>query len=207
MLIDAGSFREAYELLFALNRQAHDWPGIREQTLRLEYLEGTKALHAGDLESALTSLTNLQLQDRDYRGLQKLLGETVDKLILRARAAEEHRQARHFLRRLAVLEPRHPIVEKWTRSLDEEAQKLLEKSQAAAHAGRHAEAVTLVDRAAVIWPDASGLRDVHRKISSSLPASVRRRARSAASRRRSFPEFVTVQFAGQFAGTAGAAVE
>jgi tetratricopeptide (TPR) repeat protein len=166
LLIDAGSFREAYELLFALNRQAHDWPGIREQTLRLEYLEGTKALQAGDLESALTSLTNLQLQDRDYRGLQKLLGETVDKLILRARAAEEHRQARHFLRRLAVLEPRHPIVEKWTRSLDEEAQKLLEKSQAAAHAGRHAEAVTLVDRAAVIWPDASGLRDVHRKISS-----------------------------------------
>jgi tetratricopeptide (TPR) repeat protein len=166
LLIDAGSFREAYELLFALNRQARDWPGIREQTLRLEYLEGTKSLEAGDLESALTSLTNLQLQDRDYRGLQKRLGETIDKLILRSREAGQHREARHFLRRLAVLEPRHPIVEKWTRSLGDEAQKLMEKAQAAARVGRHAEAVALVDRAAVTWPDAPGLRDVHRRISS-----------------------------------------
>ncbi len=166
LLIDAGSFREAYELLFALNRQARDWPGIREQTLRLEYLEGTKSLEAGDLESALTSLTNLQLQDRDYRGLQERLGETIDKLILRSREAGQHREARHFLRRLAVLEPRHPIVEKWTRSLGDEAQKLMEEAQAAARVGRHAEAVALVDRAAVTWPDAPGLRDVHRKISS-----------------------------------------
>ena len=165
LLIDAGSFREAYELLFALNRQAHDWPGIREQTLRLEFLEGTKSLEAGDLESALTSLMNLRLDDRDYRGLQKQLGETVDKLILRARQAGEHRESRHFLRRLAVFEPRHPIVEKWTRSLEDEAQKLMEEADAAARAGRHAEAVTLVDRAAVIWPAAPGLREIHRKLS------------------------------------------
>jgi hypothetical protein len=166
LLIDAGSFREAYELLFALNRQAHDWPGIREQTLRLEYLEGAKSLEAGDLESALTSLTNLQLQDRDYRGLQQRLGDTVEKLILRARAAGDHREARHFLRRLAVLEPRHPIVEKWTRSLDEEARKLMEEAVGTAQAGRQVEAVALVDRAAAIWPAAAGLRDIHRKISS-----------------------------------------
>jgi hypothetical protein len=61
LLIDEGKFREAYELLFALNRQARDWPGIREQTLRLEYLEATRSLEAGDLESALTTLINLEL--------------------------------------------------------------------------------------------------------------------------------------------------
>jgi hypothetical protein len=166
LMIDAGQFREAYEMLFALNRQARDWPGIREQTLRLEYLEGTKSLEAGDFESALTSLVNLRMEDRDYRGLQERLGETVDKLILRARAAGEHREARHFLRRLAVIEPRHAIVEKWTRSLDDEAHKLMESADVASRAGRPAEAVTLVDRAAAIWPAAAGLRDVDRRISS-----------------------------------------
>jgi Bacterial extracellular solute-binding proteins, family 5 Middle len=166
LLIDASKFREAYELLFALNRQARDWPGIREQTKRLEFLEGTRALEVGDPESALTSLTNLELEDRDYRGLQQRLGEAVDKLIIRSQEAGVYRESRHFLQRLSSLEPRHPIVEKWTRALGEEAQKLMESADASARAGRQAEAVSHIERAALVWPSAPGLREEHRRLSS-----------------------------------------
>ena len=53
MLIDAWRFRDAFELLCPLARQAPDRKGSKEQTQRLVFLEAQRALEAGDLESAL----------------------------------------------------------------------------------------------------------------------------------------------------------
>jgi tetratricopeptide (TPR) repeat protein len=164
VLIDGGRFRDAFELLCPLARQVPDWKGLKDQNQRLVFLEAEQALQAGDLESALTSLEELHSQNRDYPLLQTRLGEVVDKLIVRSRKASDFREARHFLGRLARIEPRHEIVEKWTRALGDEAQKLMEAATAAGHAGHHDEAVTLIDRAARIWPTAPGLGDVHRRL-------------------------------------------
>ena len=88
----------------------------------------------------------------------------VEKLIVKSNNAKDFREARHFLRRLARIEPQHEIVEKWTLKLGEEAQKLIGAADAAGRAGHHAEAVTLIDRAAHLWPLAPGLGDMHRKL-------------------------------------------
>jgi tetratricopeptide (TPR) repeat protein len=164
LLIDGGSFRDAFELLYPLAQQAPGWKGLTEQTQRLVFLEGEKALKSGDLESALTSLEELHVQNRDYPQLQARLGEVVDKLVLRSRDAGNYREARHFLKRLSLLEPRHEIVQKWTRELGDEAHRLIEAADAAGQAGHHDEAVTLIDRAARVWPAAPGLGDMHRKL-------------------------------------------
>ena len=81
VLIDGGRFRDAFELLCPLARQAPGWKGLKDQTQRLVFLEAQRAAQAGDLESALTSLEELHLQNRDYPQLQSRLGEVVDKLI------------------------------------------------------------------------------------------------------------------------------
>lgn len=164
MLIDGGRFRDAFELLCPLARQTPGWKGLKDQTQRLVFLEGQRALQSGDLESALTSLEELHVQNRDYPLLQTRLGEVVDKLIVKSRTAGNFRESRHFLGRLSRIEPQHEIVQKWTGALADEAQKLIEAADAAGRAGRHEEAVTLVDRAARVWPKAPGLGDLHRKL-------------------------------------------
>ena len=52
----------------------------------------------------------------------------------------------------------------------------MEAADAAGRAGRHDEAVTLVDRAARIWPTAPGLAELHRKLSARYQRLVGRRA-------------------------------
>jgi tetratricopeptide (TPR) repeat protein len=164
LLIDGGRFRDAFELLCPLAQQTPGWKGLTEETQRLMFLEAEQGLKSGDLESALTSLVELHVQNRDYPQLQTRLGEVVEKLILRSRNAGNYRESRHFLRRLSLLEPRHETVQKWTHSLGDEAQRLIDAADAAGQAGRHDEAVTLIDRAARVWPTAPGLGDMHRKL-------------------------------------------
>jgi tetratricopeptide (TPR) repeat protein len=163
VLIDAGKFRDAFELLFPLARQSPGWKGLKEQTQRLVFLEAQRALKAKDLESALTSLEELHVQNRDYPHLYSLLGDVVDSLIARSQSAGNFREARHFLGRLAKIEPQHETVQKWTRTFDEDAQKLIAAAEEAQSAGRPDQAFTLVDRAARLWPTAAGLAEVHRK--------------------------------------------
>jgi tetratricopeptide (TPR) repeat protein len=164
-LIDGERFRDAFELLCPLARQAAGWKGLKEQNQRLVFLEAQRFLRSGDLESALTSLEELHVQNRDYPQLQSQLGEVVDKLIVGSQKAGDFREAHHFLGRLARIEPQHETVQKWTTSLGNDAQKLIEAADAAGRAKRYDEAVTLVDRAARIWPTAPGLGDTHRRLS------------------------------------------
>lgn len=164
LLIDAGRFRDAFELLSPLVRQSPLWKGLKEETQRLVFLEAQHFLRLGDLESALTSLEELHVQNRNYPNLQAGLGDIAEKLILRAEKEGNDREARHFLGRLVRLEPKHEVVQKWTRALLNEAQKLMGQADAADQAGRHDEAVTLVERAARVWPVTPGLGDLHRRL-------------------------------------------
>ena len=72
-------------------------------------------------ESALTSLEELHVQNRDYPQLQTLLGEVVDKLIVRSQSRRQLSRSASLPGPLAKIEPQHEIVEKWTRALGDEA--------------------------------------------------------------------------------------
>jgi ABC-type transport system substrate-binding protein len=163
LMIDEKRFRDAFELLFSLERQAPDWKGLQDQIRHLLFLEAQAAAAANDPENALTLLEELRSRDRTYPELQERLGQTVDMLIERSRKAHDDRQARHFLRRLSSVEPKHEIAVKWTTALAAEARDALEQASRAARAGRHAEAFAAVDRAAHVWPTTPGLAAEHRR--------------------------------------------
>ncbi len=110
------------------------------------------------------SLAELHSRDREYPGLQVRLGEVADKLIESARQAHDEREARHFLARLAQIEPKHETVEKWKRTLQAESLNLTDSALQSAREGRYSEAAVTIERAVRIWPKAPGLAAAHRNI-------------------------------------------
>jgi hypothetical protein len=164
LLVDEGKYRDALELLYPLQRTVPTWKGLEDQSRRLLFREADAALRRGDYQSALVSLGELHSRDPEYPGLHPRLGDVTDKLIESARKVRDTREARHFLGRLAQIEPKHEIVEKWTHLLQTETQSLIEAALKSEAEGHHAQAATTIDRAARIWPKAVGVAAAHRKI-------------------------------------------
>lgn len=96
--------------------------------------------------------------------MQTALGDVTDKLIESARQAHDDRRARHYLGRLARIEPKHETVDKWNRSLQDETQNLINAALEAERGGKYALAAEKIDRAAHIWPKVLGLTEAHRQI-------------------------------------------
>jgi hypothetical protein len=164
LLADEKKFRDALELLYPLERTAPNWKGLEDESRRMLLREAEANIQTGDYQTAWMSLTELRTRDRGYPSLQTQLGAVTDKLIESARHAHDDREARHYLAQLARIEPQHETVAKWNRALREESQSLIESALRAAREGRYPDAVTLIDRAARVWPKVLGLTEAHRKI-------------------------------------------
>jgi tetratricopeptide (TPR) repeat protein len=164
LLVDEGKYRDALELLYPLQRTVPTWKGLEDQSRRLLYREADAALRRADYQSALVSLGELHSRDPEYSGLHARLGDVTDRLIESARKVGDTREARHFLGRLAQIEPKHETVDRWNRILQTETQNLIESALKSSVEGHHAQAATLIDRAARIWPKAVGVATAHRKI-------------------------------------------
>jgi ABC-type transport system substrate-binding protein len=164
LLADEKKFRDALELLYPLERTVPNWQGLEDEARRMLLAEARADRDAGDYQGALMSLAELHARDRGYPGLQECLGEVTDKLIESAQKENDSRRARYFLGRLARLEPQHPVVEKWNRTLQGEAQSLMQSALAAANDGHYAAAASTIDRAARVWPRITGMADAHRSI-------------------------------------------
>jgi len=165
LLIEEQHFRDAFEMLYSIERDAPTWNGLKEATQRLLFLESEQASGKGDPESALASLEELESRNRDYPRLQTRLGEVVDQLIERSRRENDYRQARHFLGRLARIEPKHETVAKWKSALMSEARQLLDTAVREERESKFEQAVSSIDLAARVWPTLSELKEVHRRLS------------------------------------------
>jgi tetratricopeptide (TPR) repeat protein len=164
LLINERRFRDGFELLFPLERQSPDWEGLREQTRHLLLLEAEQEIANGALESALTFLEELHNRDPNYPGLRAHLGEAIDHLVSGSVQTGKFREARHFLVRLARLEPKHEVLIKWQQRLLSDARQLMESAQSASRKGDHATAFKLIDQAARVDPAVPGLTDLHRRL-------------------------------------------
>ncbi len=164
LLADQNKFRDALELLYPLERTVPGWKGLKEESRRMLLREARSSIQSGDYLGAWMSLTELRGRDRGYPGLQTSLGDTTDKLIESARQSHDDRRARHFLGRLARIEPQHETVAKWNRFLHDETQNLINTSLEAERGGQYAVAAEKIDRAAHIWPTVLGLTEAHRAI-------------------------------------------
>lgn len=163
IFMDEGKLRDAFELIYTLERRLPNWPTLVATRNRLLFFEADAALKNNDAESALVYLEELHGRNAKYSGLYTKLGEVSDALIAASHGAGDYRKTRHFLRRLARCEPEHEIARKWRESLLAETRALVEKARQESAAGAHDLAAYAVDKAARIWPTAPGLAEEHRR--------------------------------------------
>lgn len=166
LLLDDGKTREAFELLFVLERDEPKWPGSIDRQNRLLLIEGIAATKRGDPEAALRSLEDLHARAPKFEGLKEALGDAVDALVARLVEASDYPQARHFLERLRKREPQHDVWARWRDELQRRTQALMAEGKSVSAAERHDEAATIAENAARVWPLTPGLLEAHRQLTS-----------------------------------------
>ncbi len=163
LLLEEGKLQQAFEMLIVLERRHPDWPGSAEARNRLLLLEARQRLGENQLEFALIPLKELHRRDRAFPGLSASLGQAIDRIISGAFTEQDYRRGRYFLKELTRMEPEHSVVAKWTNQFLAEAQSRLNKANAATSSDNHADALSLAEEAARIWPRTPNLRAVHRR--------------------------------------------
>jgi hypothetical protein len=153
VFIDEGKYRDAFEMLFVLERSHPGWPGYVKRRERLLFLEAGKKFNDGKAEIALIALEELHSTNPRFQGLKNKLGDVTGRLIADAVADENYRRARHFLLRLKSREEAHSVVSNWTNKLLGESTAALTRSQESFAAGKLAAAVDAAEMAARIWPN------------------------------------------------------
>jgi tetratricopeptide (TPR) repeat protein len=152
-LLDEKEVRKAYELLVALEARDPKWPGIPPRRERLVATEAAMLADRGELEQALMLLEELYDKNPAYSGLEFQMGTVVDRLVERALAADDPRQARFFLKRLARRIPGQRVIAQRNSELSARAAELLNQARAAERDRQWDKALDAAEGAARLWPD------------------------------------------------------
>ena len=163
LLLNEGKFRDAYELLFVLERNAPGWPGTVERRHRLLLLEGLAAVKEGRAEAGMAYLEDLHTRDPKFDGLKAAFGTVVDKLVAESLETEDFLRARHFLERLRKRDPQHEAFARGRDELLRRSQATLALARDASTAKRFDEAALLAHKAARTWPATPGMAEAVRQ--------------------------------------------
>jgi hypothetical protein len=147
-----GDLEPGYELLWRLERNWPEWPGLRERHDNLLFADGNARLAAGNAESALVAYNELQQRAANYPGLADQMGQAIDQIVSRALAAADYRQARYFLLRLDRVFPGHAVFQSHAGEMARRAEELLSQGDQARRDGKHPDAAELARQAAELWP-------------------------------------------------------
>ncbi len=158
LLLGERDLEPAYELLFRLERNTPNWPGLEARHNELLFADAGLRVAAGDSQLALAILTGLHRRSPTYAGLSQRIGEIFDRLVAGALVKQDYRQARHFLLRLDEMYKDHPVYQQHAASMAQQAQTILASAAEARAAGRHADAAALADQAAALWPRTPNLQ-------------------------------------------------
>lgn len=159
LLIKDEKYPEAYELLFTLRNIDSNWPGLAEAHHQFLFLNASHQLELGETQFAYTKFEQLHSLDPDYPELTVKLELSATKLIDRAVAQKDYRQARHFLNRLEKLLPQAQTVSQQSARLKSLSGKILEQAAQLSKSGQPREAARLAREAMEIWPYAVSLND------------------------------------------------
>lgn len=156
--------RDAFELLHQLRRRAPDWKGI--DSAHNDILYSAAEFHARnkEYEDSLVKLEELYQRDPKYRQLSLAMGSVIDHLVEIAVGQEDYRQGRFFMRRLGKYYPDHEVLKKWTQNLTAQCQQLINQAEQDYNSKSYAEAVTTIQKAALVWPAMEGLSGVFNRI-------------------------------------------
>ncbi len=140
------------------------WPKFDETYVKLILKDAELRAARNDLDGAWRLLEEIWKPGGVVIGLSVQMGGVVDRLVGPLVERQDYRQARHYVSRLAALEPEHAIVQKWRGALVGQANAAIGEARAAASRGEVSAAVQSIERAARIWPEAPGLKEAHREL-------------------------------------------
>ena len=143
---------------------AKSWPKFDEIYQRLLFTDAGQRSARGDYEGALRLLEDLWDRNSTYPALSEFFGNVIDKFVTVQVERTDFRQARYFLGRITTRDPQHPIGLKWRSELVARTAALISDARRASAQGDAANAASLIDIAARVWPDTPGLRDAHREL-------------------------------------------
>jgi tetratricopeptide (TPR) repeat protein len=154
----------ALELINALEQWRPDWPGIEGRVTELIFADGDNRLQAGQREEALMLFEEVSRRTSDFPGLGEKAGAAVDQQIAAAIEESDYRQARYFLDRLNGIATNSPVWQQHSQDLAARATALVETAKQQQAAGDLITAVDMIEQAARIWPEATGLAAAHKSI-------------------------------------------
>ncbi|MFO1046268.1 MAG: ABC transporter substrate-binding protein [Planctomycetaceae bacterium] len=137
------------------------WPRFDETYQKLIFKDADLQIEQGRPEAAFRLLEDLT---GDVPGLSGRLGKTADLLISPCVERQDFRQARHFINRLATRDATNPVIQKWKDELTNRALAAIKDAQSASAQGQARQAIQIIDRAALIWPETPGLKEAHRDL-------------------------------------------
>jgi len=164
LLLADNKLNEAYELLFVLQTINSEWPGLEDRHQRLMFLDAQELWNGGQRETALVRFEELYRVNPNYPELLDRLSSCTNQLIETALEAEDYRRARYFLHRLQAIRDDLAAVQEWRGKLTSLMQKKLQEARTASDNRQYAEAVSLIEKGAEIWPYNIELRDEYRRI-------------------------------------------
>ena len=137
------------------------WPKFDETYQQLVFKDADLQVEQGRPEQAFRLLEELT---GDVPGIDRRLGNIADLLIAPCVEHQDFRQARYFINRLKVRDPRNPVIQKWRDELASRALAKIKEAQSAAAGGDKALAASTIAQASRIWPETSGLKEIHRDL-------------------------------------------
>ncbi|MDA0832626.1 MAG: ABC transporter substrate-binding protein [Planctomycetota bacterium] len=163
-LIQEQQLGMAFEMLYILEKQSPQWPGLTNRKANLILAESIAKRNASDLVNALVLVEEVYRLDPQTAGLSEQAGRVVDDLIQSAYADADERRARHYHRRLKDLFPDHAVVVRWETEWSSQSEQLIADAQAAFSARQYADATDIIRRASRVWPNEPQLPSAYRKI-------------------------------------------
>ncbi|MGB4727133.1 MAG: hypothetical protein WBH86_06990, partial [Thermogutta sp.] len=123
-LIREKRFGEAYDYLDHLSQLYPKAEGLSEVQQLFLHEEAVDALTSKTFDRAYANLLNLYRLNPQYPGLADHLSQAAEGLILRYLETSDYASARGVVDSLAQLTPQHPLVQRWQKVWQQQAEDL-----------------------------------------------------------------------------------
>ncbi len=158
LLLEAGDFRTAYELLLRVETEIPNWEKSTPRFERLLLVEAAERAKAGETYAALALLDEVTIRNKDSVQLPSELTRIVGPMIDDAIGKEDFRKVRYLLGRVQKISQSHELISGTQNRLQGESESLLTKAGVKTKERDFASAAELARRAETIWPTSGNSR-------------------------------------------------
>jgi len=158
LLLQAGDFRTAYELLLRVETELPGWEKSIPRFEKLLLVEASERAAAGEIYAAIALLDEVFQRNPASAELPSRVGTIIGPMIDTAVGAEDYRKARYLISRIQKLFPQHETVVSASGRLQKLSTDLLDQAAGKTEQRQLADAAELARKAELIWPTSGNTR-------------------------------------------------